>query len=312
MKRLYWVWLVWLLSTMVGCQTAGPTPLAPTTTPLGILEPFGTPFITAAVAAAGEPTATAAPLPQPRRTYPCFAPLMFGEQEQETFLYQFDWQATTESLNIPTRAGEITLTARATFSGGKRWLAITHLAPLPSFIALPDDFEPGATLLLDPLHNAYEMRSPSGNVQRQWLLDPPEDVRGLPPNLDLVSVEKQFGSGGYILRVTTTEPDDQKYIWSYEAFELTLGGAAANERYVHRIMAQGSPVNLYYNQNGKYSTYTGSIITQANTVTWAFDQSDQRTFSVRTLTSAASGDSVPSFPVDLLQALWERQEQVCR
>ncbi len=273
-------------------------------TPVSVPTPFGTEWV--------NPTEEAArvintPTPVPR-SLPCLSPITVENGIIEMVMYELVWRQTEETQLLETRGGPIEFSAPVTFPGGLRRVLIIHNAPLPAQMALPELFEPGQTLVLDPAQRMWEVRNSDGSLRAQHMSDPLEDVRGLVENLDILEVERQFGdAGGMLVRVTNAEPDDGKYIWTFEGVELILGG----QRFANRTLADGQTLNLVYDGEGQPSDYGGSVIKQAETFTWSFDEASNAPFSIKTYTSASEGDSTIIFPTDQLQALWNQITSTC-
>ncbi len=265
--------------------------------------PFGTKWIDPTAAAQIVTTPTAVP-----RTYPCLSPLTVENGIMEMVMYELVWRQTEEAQVLETRGGEISFKAPVTFPGGVRRVMVIHNAPLPAEFTLPELYEPGHTLIIDPGLDMWEVRAPNGDLRVQHMSDPFEDVRGLVPNLDVLTVERQFGEqGGMLVRATNAEPDDGKYIWTFEGVELFLG----DQRFANRTLADGNTLNLVYDQDGQPTDYAGTVIKQADTFTWSFDDAANIPFSIQTYTSASEGDSTVAFPTDQFQALWQQMVQTC-
>jgi hypothetical protein len=309
MKSMNWRigFALGLSSLLSACNAL---PFMPTPTPSEALvvaqqqmTPLGTPYL--AQGADGGVLPTETPIP---RQYPCFAPLIEDGTLREALLYRVDWLQTQESAVIQTLDGALELTAPFTFPGGVRWLAIVHGAPLPAQLALPIDMEPEATLLYDTNTSTYSVFSAEGRLKSEMILHPTADKNGIPGNMDIASVERIFGAaGGNVIRVTVTAPHEGRFIWTYEAVEITIGGY----RYVNRTPAQGRVLNLRYNPEGKFADYTGSVVQQANTVTWSFDDVNNEPFSARTFTSAADWDVTVAIPIARFASLWQRINRSC-
>ncbi|MFQ5409798.1 MAG: hypothetical protein ACE5FI_15420 [Anaerolineales bacterium] len=280
-------------------STETPTPTdAPTPLPFGTVQVQDTTAL---------PTAATTPTPRPAV---CVFPVVVDEggRIEEATVYRFEWVQGVESLTLETRGGALEITGPITLPAGERELVIVHRAELPDRIAINEDATPSTSYLLEPGAMALEARSPEGVVQWQTLLDPAEDVRGLPPNLDIVRVERQFGEGGnYIMRVSVAEPDDGEYIWTFESVEVLLGDV----RYAERTLADGSVISGFYDPQGQFSEWDGTMVVQGNTVTWALDSGGELPFSARSFTSASAGDETAQYPVDLMQRLWEAARAGC-
>ena len=254
------------------------------------------------------PTSTIVPTLRPDM---CVFPIDVDGQGisiQEAALYRYDWIQGTSSQVLETRDGPVALEGSVTTPAGERQLVIIHHAPLPESFNIIDGLSPGGTMLYDPGTTTSEIRDSKGRVTRQIVSDPSEDVRGLHPNLDITGVERQFSKeGGFIVRVTLTEPDDGKYIWTFETVELLLG----NERFAERTMHTGEIISIHYDPTGNYDEWSGTMVVQANTITWALENGGTSPFGARSSTSAATGDTTSMFPVDLMQRLWHLSHDSC-
>lgn len=276
-----------------------PTPTEPPTA-----LPFGTVQVEPSSAI---PTETPTATPRPRV---CVFPADVDGtgRFEEAAAYRFDWVQGEESQTIQTRGGPVEITGPVTLPAGERELIIVHRAPVSERIALADDASPSTAFLYDPASPSFEARSPAGVLLQQTILDPPEDVRGLPPNLDILSVVRKFGEGdSYIIRVTLAEPDDGKYIWTFEGVEILLGEI----RYAERTLADGATLSGFYDPQGQFSEWDGTMVKQGNTVTWALEEGGELPFGARSFTSAAAGDETPLFPVDLMERLWRAARAGC-
>jgi hypothetical protein len=164
-------------------------------------------------------------------------------------------------------------------------------------------------MLYDSHTDTSEIRTEDGVVLSQTIYDPAGDIGELKPSLDVISVERQFAEdGGYIIRLTTSEPNDGVYLSSFENIELLIGP----ERYAHRILNNGKKVNLKYDAEGNYSIWDGTLISQGNTVTWVLNEGADINFRVRTATDITQADSTVLFPVDKMTALWRASQNGCR
>lgn len=287
---------------------SGCTPPAPTTEVL-LDRPtptlFGTVFKTPTSTV---PTETAEPTPLSTM---CVFPIDIngqGNSVQEAALYRFNWIQGTSSQILETRDGPVTLEASVTTLAGKRQLVIVHQAVLPESFEIVHALAPGGTLIHDPGTSALEVRDTQGAVIRQTVADAVEDVRGLHANLDITGVERQFSAeDDFIIRVTMAMPDDGKYIWSFETVEVLLG----EERFAKRTMHTGEVMSIHYDHDGNYDTWDGTMVVQANTITWAFENGGAFPFGAHSSTSAADGDNTSIFPVDLMQRLWQLSQSSC-
>lgn len=254
------------------------------------------------------PTATAIPTTRPDL---CVFPIDVNEQGssiQEAALYRFNWIQGNRSQVLNTRDGPVLLESSITTPAGERQLVIVHHADLPEIIEIVEELAPDGTMIYDPLTNASEVRDTSGIINLQTITDPPEDVRGLHPNLDITKVERMFSTeNDFIIRVTLMEPDDSKYIWTFETVEIFLG----EERFAERTMHTGEVISIHYDPDGNYYEWDGTMIVQANTITWAMENGGKLTFGARSSTSAANGDATSPYPIELMQRLWQLSQNTC-
>lgn len=287
-------------------QLALTAPAAVTAAPTAVPAspaPFGTAFqLPTAPAAAATPAAAS-------RGTVCAFPIKLADgSAYEAARYNFNWQQgiTTQQLN--TRAGTLQLEGQVTIAIGERSLVILHRADTAPTLEVTDLWPPGSTLLIDPLTGASETRRADGTVARQLLMDAVGDTRGMPAYLDIKSVDRQFdAAGSYILRITTNTAHEGKFIWSFQELEIAIG----EERIVQRTLSSGKQLNLYYPTKGKYSDYTGTVVVQANTVTWPLQDGGLLPFAARSATSAAAVDKTEAYPAELFSSLWELAAASC-
>ena len=287
-------------------QLAITAPAAATAAPTAIPAspaPFGTAFQLPTTQAA-----TATPAAASRGSVCAFPITLADGSAYEAARYNFIWQqgVTTQELN--TRAGPLQMEGQVTTAAGERSVVILHRADPAATLEVTDLWPPGTTLMLDPLTGASETRRADGTIARQLLLDAAGDTRGMPAYLDLVSVDRQFDvAGSYILRITTKAAHEGKFIWSFQELEIGIG----EERIVQRTLSSGKQLNLYYPTKGKYSDYTGTVVVQANTVTWPLQAGGLLPFAARSATSAAAVDQTAAYPADLFSRLWELAAASC-
>jgi len=227
----------------------------------------------------------------------------------EAAVYRFDWVSGEERQIIATRGGQITIQGPVNLTSGIRRLLIVHRNNLPEILRLSSALKPESSMLYDSHTDTSEIRTEDGVVLSQTIYDPAGDIGKLKPSLDVISVERQFAEdGGYIIRLTTSEPNDGVYLSSFENIELLIGP----ERYAHRILNNGKKVNLKYDSEGNYSIWDGTLISQGNTVTWVLNEGADINFRVRTATDITQADSTVLFPVDKMTALWRASQNACR
>ena len=287
-------------------QLAGTAPAAVTAAATAVPAspaPFGTAFQLPTTRAA-----TATPAAASRGTVCAFPITLADGSAYEAARYHFVWKQgiTTQQLN--TRAGTLQLEGQVTIAAGERSVVILHRADTAATLEVTDLWPPGSTLLIDPLTGASETRRADGTIARQLLLDAIGDTRGMPAYLDIASVDRQFdAAGSFILRITTNTAHEGKFIWSFQELEIGIG----EERIVQRTLSSGKQLNLYYPTKGKYSDYTGTVVVQANTVTWPLQAGGLLPFAARSATSAAAVDQTAAYPADLFSRLWELAAASC-
>lgn len=286
-----------LIGTAPAAVTTAPTAVPPSPAPFGTVFQLPT-----------EPAATATPAAASRGTVCVFPFTLADGSAFEAARYSINWQqgVTTQQLN--TRAGTLQLEGQVTIAAGERSLVILHRADTTPTLEVTDLWPPGSTLLIDPLTGTSETRRADGTVARQLLIDALGDARGMPAYLDITSVDRQFDeAGSYILRITTNTAHEGKFIWSFQELEISIG----EERIVQRTLSTGKQLNLYYPTKGKYSNYTGTVVVQANTVTWPLQDGGLLPFAARSATSAAAVDKTEAYPVELFGRLWELAATSC-
>ena len=163
-------------------------------------------------------------------------------------------------------------------------------------------------MLFDAGSGATEIRSQNNFIHSQTIHDSHGDIGGAKPALDIITVERKIAAtGGFVIRITTAAEDNGDYAWSFENIELLLG----KERYARRILQSGKVVKLYYDAEGNYSVWEGTLIEQANTLTWAMDEGAELSFGARSATSAARSDSTEIFHSEIMQQLWQASVTSC-
>ena len=226
----------------------------------------------------------------------------------EAALYRIRWQPGDNIISLETRSGPLNLNVPINTDAGTRKLLILHRGEMPKSLKLSAALKPGSTMLIDAESGATELRDPDDNIHSQTIHDPLGDVGAAKPALDIIAVERQIADeGGFIVRLTTAAADDEKYEWSFENVELLLG----KERYTRRILQSGKVVNLHYDSEGNYTVWEGTLIVQANTLTWALKDGAEQPFSARSATSAARTDSTDIFPADAMRNLWQASLTSC-
>jgi hypothetical protein len=226
----------------------------------------------------------------------------------EAALYRLHWQAGADNLIVDTLGGKITLQAPLNMISGMRRLLIVHRGELPQSLRFPAAFEPDGAMLLDTGSGATEVRDRDNAIRSQIIQDPPDDIGGKKPALDIIRVERQIAeAGGFIVRITTAALDNNEYLWSFENIELILG----QERFARRILQSGKVITLHYNPQGSYTVWEGTIVAQANTLTWVLTEGADLPFSARSSTSDARADSTVVFPAGTMQRLWQASMTSC-
>ncbi len=265
---------------------------------------FGT---VAKTPASSNPTSTLEPA---ARADVCVFPVDANDSGvfSEAALYRLRWQPGDESLMVETRGGPLTLQAPVNMVAGTHRLLIVHRGELPEILQLPAALVPDGAMLFDAASGATELRDANNFIHSQTIRDPSGDIGGAKPALDIITVERQIAeTGDFIVRLTTAAADDGDYAWSFENMELLLG----QERYTHRIMQSGKVVNLHYDSEGNYSIWEGTLIVQANTITWAMNDGAELPFGARSATSAARADSTGLFPAESMRRLWQASLTSC-
>jgi hypothetical protein len=230
-------------------------------------------------------------------------------QNDEAAVYRFDWVLGEESQQIETRGGQITIQGPINLTSGTRRLLIVHHENLPDTLRLSSTLKPESNILYDTNNDTSEIRTEDGLILSQTIHDPTGDIGQLKPALDVTSVERQFAKDdGYIIRLTTSEPNDEVYLSAFENIELLIGRI----RYAYRILNSGKIVSLKYDSEGNYSLWDGTLISQGNTITWALNEGASSNFRVKTATDITQADSTVLFEADKMMALWEASLNGCR
>lgn len=272
------------------------------------MAPTPTLFGTAVTTPIGS-TPTSTPEPASSRQV-CVFPVDVDDSGvfSESALYRLQWPPGDNLLTAETRDGNLNLRAPVNIVAGARRLLIVHRGDMPEDLEIPAALKPNGAILFDPGSGATEIRDPDNSIHSQTIHDPRGDINAMKPSLDIITVERQIADeGGFIIRLTTDEADDGEYAWSFENVELLLG----QERYARRILKNGKVVNLHYDSTGNYSMWAGTLIAQANTLTWALNSGVELPFGARTATSQARADSTTIFPVKIMQKLWQAALTSC-
>ena len=176
-------------------------------------------------------------------------------------------------------------------------------------LSISSKLQPESNIIYDTNTNASEVRTEDGYILSQTLYDTAGDIGSLKPALDIISVERQFAEdGGYIMRLTTSVPNDGIYLTSFENIELIIG----SERYAHRILNNGKIVNLKYDSEGNYNVWDGTLISQGNTITWVLAEGADANFTAKTATDISIADKTSLFPTDKMDTLWKASQSACR
>ena len=226
----------------------------------------------------------------------------------EAALYRIHWKIGGDTLILDTRGGPLTLQAPVNMVAGERQLIIAHQGEIPATLQLPTALDSGGTMLFDTGSGATEIRDSNNFVHSQIIHDPRDDIDGVKASLDIISVERKIAAGGgFVIRLTTATEDDGNYPWAFENIELLLG----KERYARRILQSGKVIKLFYDAEGNYSVWEGTLIKQANTLTWAMDEGVGLPFGARSATSAMRADSTGIFRSEIMQELWQAAVSSC-
>ena len=254
--------------------------------------------------------ATSTPLPK-KIPDVCVFPVFNEEigQNDEAAVYRFNWVSGEENLKIETRGGPITIQGPVNLTSGTRRLLIVHRYPPPEILSISSKLQPESNIIYDTNTDASEVRTEDGYILSQTLYDTAGDIGSLKPALDIISVERQFAEdGGYIMRLTTSVPNDGIYLTSFENIELIIG----SERYAHRILNNGKIVNLKYDSEGNYNVWDGTLISQGNTITWVLAEGADANFTAKTATDISIADKTSLFPTDKMDTLWKASQSACR
>lgn len=240
----------------------------------------------------------------------CVFPVFNEEigQNDEAAVYRFNWISGEENLELETRGGQITIQGPVNLASGIRRLLIVHRYPSPEILSVSSNLKSDSNILYDTNTDSAEIRTKDGDILSQTIYDDAGDIGNLKPALDVISVERQFAEdGGYIVRLTTSAPNDGIYETSFENIELRIG----LERYAHRILDNGKIVNLKYDSDGNYNLWDGTLISQGNTITWALEEGSDVSFNVRTSTAISLVDNTTIFPTDKMDTLWKASQNGC-
>ena len=227
---------------------------------------------------------------------------------QEAAVYTFNWNASLKNQTIKTRDGTINLTGPTNLKTGIRKLLLVHNGIIPDKLYLSSKVEPNSHIIYDAHSNTSEIRTENGDLLYQTIYDPTDDTGNMKSALNITKVERQYSEDdNYIIRVTLDSSNDKIVESSFENIELKVG----QERYAYRILNTQKAINLKYDSDGNYSKWTGTVIVQGNTITWAINNNKEENFSVKTSTDIQQVDKTNIFNTTSMLNLWAVSQTSC-
>ena len=227
---------------------------------------------------------------------------------QEAAVYTFNWNASLKNQTIKTRDGTINLTGPTNLKTGIRKLLLVHNGIIPDKLYLSSKVEPNSHIIYDAHSNTSEIRTENGDLLYQTIYDPTDDTGNMKSALNITKVERQYSEDdNYIIRVTLDSSNVKIVESSFENIELKLG----QERYAYRILNTQKAINLKYDSDGNYSKWTGTVIVQGNTITWAINNNKEENFSVKTSTDIQQVDKTNIFNTTSMLNLWAVSQTSC-
>ena len=227
---------------------------------------------------------------------------------QEAAVYTFNWNASLKNQTIKTRDGTINLTGPTNLKTGIRKLLLVHNGIIPDKLYLSSKVEPNSHIIYDAHSNTSEIRTENGDLLYQTIYDPTDDTGNMKSALNITKVERQYSEDdNYIIRVTLDSSNDKIVESSFENIELKVG----QERYAYRVLNTEKAINLKYDSDGNYSKWTGTVIVQGNTITWAINNNKEENFSVKTSTDIQQVDKTNIFNTTSMLNLWAVSQTSC-
>jgi hypothetical protein len=288
--RTVWAAAHIVLILLTGCSppSAPPTPSIPAATPTLLGTVPG--------------PAAAAPTPTPRAGACIFRP----SPATEIGVYRFNWDNATFTLDA--KPGPVIVDGPRNLNPGPRQLILAHDVNASTSLNVVLNFDLGGSLVYDLRSSAQEVRDAGGTVFIQTLADSVGDVRGLPPYLDIVRLERTFGYfPNSLVRIYLGGVRSGPPIWTFQNLTVSLG----DELYTRRSSFDDQTALTVTDAQGRTQKWQGPVTVEENIVTFALQTGWKDPVSAATSTSGGDADATHAFPVETMQQIWEAALQRC-
>lgn len=279
--------LIWLIAC---ARTPTPTPS---------LEPLPTPTLLGTVVSrtTREPS-TATPRP---------ATCVFRRSPtDEVGVYRFSWDNAT--ITLDTKMGPVIVDGPRNLTTGERQLILTHVASPPPTLDVIINFDVGGSLLYDLNSNVQEVRDSGGSVQIQTLADPANDTKGMPPYLDIVRVERNYGYyPNNTVRVYLAGIQSGPLIWSFQDVAVQVGDTT----FTYRKDFNDKVELIETDSLGRDQKWAGPVTATDNVVAFELQVGVGEAVTATTRTSSGPVDSAGPYPVQAMKQLWDSAQQFC-
>ncbi len=254
------------------------------------------------------PTQTVPPsaTPVPSATPPRSVCVFRNESNVEVGVYRFEWNNIGIKLN--TRIGALNVDGAKNLKAGWRQLILVHNKRLPESFGVAINFDVGQTLLFDPTLDAQEIRDAGGTVIAQSVNDVPGHHGGMPPYLDIVRIEREFGYyPNSTIRIYLADVQPIPQVWNYQTIGVTLG----RESFHRRSYADGRIELLAADSKGTPSAWQGTVkMLEANLFSFEAQTGWDQPMQAFTGTSSGEGDSI-LYPMKAMKELWDGARRFC-
>jgi len=246
------------------------------------------------------------PSPEPSATPPRSVCIFRNESNIEVGVYRFEWNNIGLKLN--TRIGALNIDGAKNLKAGGRQIIIVHNKRLPESFGVAINFDVGQTLLFDPTLDAQEIRDAGGSVIAQSVNDAPGHHGGMPPYLDIVRVEREFGYyPNSTIRIYLADVQPIPQVWNYQTIGVSLG----KESFYRRSYADGRIELLTADSKATPSAWQGTVkMLEVNLFSFEVQTGWEQPMQAFTGTGSGEGDSV-SYPMKMMKELWEGAKRFC-
>ncbi len=224
----------------------------------------------------------------------------------EIGVYRFNWQNATITLN--TKIGNLIVDGPRDLTPGPRQLVLLHNTQLTAQASVIVNFDPGGTLIDDPLNGVQEVRDAGGTVVIQNMTDPQGDTKGMPAYLDIVRVERTFGYyPNSVVRVYLAGIHTGQYIWSSQNVSVAVAG----QTYTQTNFSDGRIALTQTDTVGRVTDWAGPVTVTGNVFAFALQVGVDQPVSAATITSSGGGDTTALYPVEAMNQVWQAVKQHC-